>query len=86
MATLSDNPITESDIEEYLNGYSDFSFEIQVLNKFLGLGFTCEHGGVYDDPVTHKSREFDIRALYNKGAIRLRLSVECKNLHDNFPL
>ena len=86
MANLSNDPITESDIEEYLNGYSDFSFEIQVLNKFLEFGFTCEHGGVYDDPVTDKSREFDIRALYNKGAMRLCLSIECKNLRDNFPL
>lgn len=86
MANLHDDPITESDIEEYLNSYSDFSFEIQVLNKFLQLGFTCEHGGVYNDPVTDKSREFDIRALYTKGAMRLRLSVECKNLRNNFPL
>lgn len=86
MANLSDDPIAETDIEEYLNGYSDFSFEIQVLNKFLKLGFTCEHGGVYDDPVTDKSREFDIRALYTKGAMRLRLSIECKNLRNNFPL
>ncbi len=86
MANLSDDPIKEPDIEEYLNGYSDFRFEIQVLKKFLELGFTCEHGGVYDDPITEKSREFDIRALYNKGAMRLRLSIECKNLRNNFPL
>ncbi len=86
MANLSDDPITESDLEEYLNGYSDFSFEIQVLNKFAELDFTCEHGGVYDDPITEKSREFDIRAHYTKGRMRLCLSVECKNLRNNFPL
>lgn len=86
MANLLDNPITVSDLEEYLNGYSDFSFEIQVLNKFLELGFNCEHGGVYDDPVTDKSREFDIRALYSKNSMHLRLSIECKNLRNNFPL
>ena len=86
MPILLDEPITESDLEEYLNGYSDFSFELQVLNKFIELGFTCEHSGTYDDPITEKSREFDIRALYTSGPMRLRLSVECKNLRDNFPL
>lgn len=86
MAILRNNPIAESDLEEYLNSYSDFSFELEVLNKLIGLGFVCEHSGTYDDPITNKSREFDIRALYTKGAMRLCLSVECKNLHNNFPL
>ena len=86
MAALLNKPINESDLEEYLTGYSDFSFELQVLNKFIELGFTCEHSGTYDDPITGKSREFDIRALYTKGPMRLRLSIECKNLRDNFPL
>lgn len=86
MANLLDNPITESDLEEYLNGYSDFSFELQVLNKFIGFGFTCNHSGTYDDPITNKSREFDIRALISIGSMRLCLSVECKNLRNNFPL
>jgi hypothetical protein len=86
MANLNNNPITEADLEEYLQGYSDFSFEVQVLNKFTKLGFICEHSGTYDDPITNKSREFDIRAIYTKSYMRLCLSVECKNLRDNFPL
>jgi hypothetical protein len=86
MPTLRNDPITETDLVEYLNGYSDFSFELKVLSKFIALGFTCEHGGTYEDPITNKSREFDIRARYDKDSMRLCLSVECKNLRNNFPL
>jgi len=86
MKILSPNSITQSDIIEYLNGYSDFSFEIKVLKKLAALGYECEHGGTYEDPVTAKSREFDIRALIQKEFFRIHLSVECKNFRDNFPL
>ena len=71
MRKLSPNSITQSDIAEYLNGYSDFSFEIKVLKKFTNLGYECEHGGTYEDPVTGKSREFDIRALIQKEFVRV---------------
>lgn len=37
-------------------------------------------------PITGKSREFDIRALYQEKDIRVHLSVECKNLQPHFPL
>lgn len=86
MTKLSSNPIEQSDIEEYLSNYSDFSFELKVLNKFLDLGFECENSGTYEDPITNKSREFDIRALITKGNFRIHLSVECKNIRENFPL
>lgn len=32
----------KKDIEEYLNNYSDFSFEIKVLKKLTSMGFHCE--------------------------------------------
>jgi hypothetical protein len=86
MSRLSSDPITQSDIKKYLNTYSDFSFELQTLKKFVDLGFECSHGGTYEDPVTGKSREYDIRALLQKNIIRVHLSVECKNLRENFPL
>ena len=51
------------------------------------LGVKCEHGGVYEDPVTEKARQFDIRGLLEIGKInRVRLAVECKNIRANFPL
>ncbi|SRR6266498_1062661 len=86
MVKLSSESITQSDIERYLSDFSDFSFELQVLKKFVDLGFGCSHGGTYEDPVTSKSREYDIRALLQKGVIRVHLSVECKNFRDNSPL
>ncbi len=86
MSKLLTDPITQSDIEEYLNGYADFSFELRVLKELVDLKLQCQHGGTYDDPITGKSREFDIRALLQDRFIRTHLSVECKNLHNNFPL
>lgn len=94
MNKLLHDPITLTDIEEYLANYADFTFELRVLKELTGLNLQCQHGGTYDDPVTGKSREFDIRALSirtcpyksQRTLIRLHLSVECKNLRDNFPL
>lgn len=92
MAKLSETKIGKEDIEEYLANYSDFSFEVRVLKKLTELGFTCQHGGTYKDPVTGKDREFDIRAssFYPVAGKNIRyclcLSVECKNFRENFPL
>jgi hypothetical protein len=86
MNKLSHDTVTQSDIKEYLKSYSDFSFELQVLKKFVSLGFQCKHGGTYEDPITGKSREFDIRALLQQKGIRVHLSIECKNLRKSFPL
>lgn len=87
MATLrKDTTIGESDLLEYLNDYSDFAFELRVLNELSQAGFSCEHGGCYTDPHTKKPREFDIRATKEKGVRFLRLAVECKNLRPHYPL
>lgn len=91
MAKLKDEPIDKNDILEYLQESSDFAFEVSVLKNLVSLGFSCEHAGTYEDPITKKTREFDIRArkcLIDDPDLRLNisLSVECKNLRDNFPL
>lgn len=91
MAKLHDKPIVKEDIEEYLAGYSDFSFEIAVQRQLSLLGFQTQHGGTYEDPATKKAREFDIRAikeipLGDNFIFRLCMSVECKNIRDYFPL
>ncbi|WP_200383182.1 hypothetical protein [Thiococcus pfennigii] len=91
MVKLKSDPITKEDISEYLERFSDFSFEIKVLRKLSSLGFSCEHSGTYEDPVTKRTREFDIRARKTlieeqNVSVELSLSVECKNLKDNFPL
>lgn len=91
MAKLKDKKIEKQDIEEYLSQYSDFSFEIKALQKLIKLGFECEHSGTYEDPITKKTRQFDIRAtlikdLTDKIQFRFCMAVECKNLRENFPL
>lgn len=91
MAKLKDKPISKEDVKEYLQEYSDFSFEIKVLRKFISMGFDCYHSGTYEDPITKKTREFDIRAnkhvaFDNTLHLNLSFSVECKNIRNNFPL
>src|ERR1700752_707052 len=84
---LKIDPVSQVDIEEYLADYADFSFELRVLKELTDLKLKVQHGGTYDDPITGKSREFDIRALmYGDEALRIALSVECKNIQPNFPL
>jgi hypothetical protein len=91
MAKIQDNKIEKTDIEQYLNNYSDFSFEVKVLKTLTSLGFNCKHSGTYEDPITKKTREFDIRAwkisdLDDKVSFRFGMAVECKNIRENFPL
>lgn len=86
MAKLNAETITKADIEDYINGSSDFAFELRILKKINDLGFDCSHSGVYEDPVTKKSREFDIRAEKSHFNKSFRLAVECKNIRNNFPL
>ena len=86
MAKLKPDPITHADFIDFLDGHSDFAFEVKTLNALIGLGFTCDHAGTYDDPSTQKPREYDIRATRQIGKRFLRLAVECKNLRTNFPL
>lgn len=83
---LKSDLITSADLIDFLNDQSDFSFEIQTLRALIDCGFSCEHGGTYDDSTTNRPREFDIRATRVFGKRFLRLAVECKNLRPNFPL
>jgi hypothetical protein len=86
MTKLNEDALEATDVEDYLAGYSDFSFELRVLKEFIRLGFGCQHGGTYTDPVTGKDREFDIRGLVEDQSVRIHLSIECKNIRPNFPL
>lgn len=86
MAKLKTEATKQSDLLEYLAGYSDFSFELAVLKMLREHDITCDHGGHYVDPVTSKSREFDIRATKTINMYRVRMSVECKNIREHFPI
>jgi len=86
MPKLKPQPISSKDLLEYLNSYSDFSFELTVLKMLRENDIECEHGGYYEDPVTNKSREFDIRAMKTIRHSRVRMAIECKNIRENFPI
>jgi hypothetical protein len=86
MPKLNPAPISEKDLEAYLASESDFAFEMKVLSLLRKLGFTCSHAGTYEDPITQKIRQYDLRAEKVHGNFKLALAVECKNLRPNFPL
>lgn len=86
MAKLKTEAIAQADLLEYQAGYSDFSFELSVLKMLREHDVSCDHGGHYVDPVTNKSREFDIRATKTVDKYRVRMTVECKNIRENFPI
>lgn len=86
MAKLKPEKVTPNDLLEYLESQSDFSFELRVLKMLRENGVHCEHGGHYEDPVTKKSREFDIRAVKTISQKRVRMAIECKNIREHFPI
>jgi len=88
---VNDAAFTKEEVEQYLSSYSDFAFEVKVLSLLSSSGFECYHSGTYTDPVTKKTREYDIRALKlievrNVGNFQLLLPVECKNIKPYSPL
>ena len=86
MPKLDNAPITKEDLLSYLTTADDFQFEIDVFRSCLEKDRFAEHGGTYQDPLTGKDRQFDIRMKITKGPCILRLAVECKNLKPNYPL
>lgn len=86
MGKLKAGQITAADLKEYEDSSSDFSFELRMLQRLSLKKWECEHGGSYTDPVTGKSRQFDIRAQYFSNRRVFRLAAECKNIRENFPL
>lgn len=87
MTKLRDQLIGADDLQAFVDSKADFAFEMRVLRQFEKLGYSCEHGGTYRDPVTGKTRQFDIRARRaDAEAARLGITAECKNVGGNFPL
>lgn len=86
MPKLKSEAIERQDLVEYLQSESDFDFELSILRSLRARRLQCEHGGLYEDPVTGKAREFDIRALAKDGNSLVHLAIECKNIRSNFPL
>ncbi len=93
------DPISKDDIEAYISDQAgDFAFEMKVVRATREL-FVCKHSGMYDDPDTGKSRQFDLQFYSERSLIRrngneeafrskecIGFAVESKNLADFKPL
>ena len=86
MAKFRDQPLTSVEIEKYLNSQDDFALEMQIYSLALSLGYETSHGGTYEDPVTKKPRQYDIRAHLVREDRRIDLAIECKSLKSSYPL
>jgi hypothetical protein len=86
VATTKRNPISEQDLLDWLTSSSNFAFELRCVKLLSDNGLSCLHGGSYSDPVTKKTRQFDIRAHWSNRRSHARFAVECKNLDPTFPL
>lgn len=80
------SPIEAEDVAEYIKSQSDFGFELKVLRQLREAGWECEHAGTYEDPLTRKPRQFDIRASRRVDETTIDIAVECKNLRPVAPI
>lgn len=83
--------IDENHLLEFLKkNDQDFIFELKVLEKINSLKnklkIETTYGGSYIDPVTKKTRQYDIRAEIELLGNRIKLAIECKNLRKYNPL
>jgi hypothetical protein len=83
---LNQQRITQADLAEYLAKRDDFALELAVYNAAVKLGLATRHGGTYEDSVTKKTRQYDIRVEVDNGKHRIALAIECKALHESYPL
>jgi hypothetical protein len=81
-----DAPLTGPELRAYLESQDDFAFERRVFTHAKGFDLIVQHAGVYQDPMTSKVRQFDLRAYKANGNHRIRLAIECKSLRPTYPL
>jgi hypothetical protein len=86
MAKFRDQPITSTAIREYLDSQDDFALEMRICSLVSSLGYESSHGGTYEDPVTKKPRQYDVRAYHQSDDKRVDLAIECKSLKNSYPL
>lgn len=79
-------PITAAELQTYVESRSDFAFELEIAQCCRGLRMDAYHGGIYNDPVTNKARQFDVRAIARRGGHFVFMAIECKCLAPEAPL
>jgi len=80
------DPITASEIKAYASTRDDFGLELYAQRIALQNGFKASHGGTYEDSVTHKPRQYDVRASIERTQRRIDLAIECKSIQTVCPL
>lgn len=84
---LTDKIIEKSDLEKFIKTQDDFGLELYVYSSARNLGFTATHAGSYSDPITGKTRQFDVRASRSCGQdFHVYLAIEAKCLRPSFPV
>lgn len=87
MVRRRDESITADDLAEYVATRDDFNLELYVYRTARELGLSATHGGTYEDPITNKPRQYDVRASGRIGnQFRIALAIECKSLRPSYPL
>jgi hypothetical protein len=79
-------PISGQDLRRYLETQDDFALELEAYRHAKGFGFKASHGGLYDDAVMKKRRQYDVRASYEQRNETIELTIECKSLDPTYPL
>ena len=75
--TYDDALIGAKDIEEYVNSQDDFGLELRVFRACKDRSFEVLHGGTYEDPVTKKTRQYDLRVFGERAPRRMKRIREC---------
>jgi hypothetical protein len=71
MSKIDEAPINKTDIQEYIQNHDDFALELYTYKLAREKGFSATHGGSYLDPLTNKIRQYDVRAVIQKGNLRM---------------
>jgi hypothetical protein len=79
-------PLTAAELKAYLESQDDFAFEREIFTHARGFGLKVLHAGLYEDPLSEKFRQFDLRAMKVNGDHRIKLAIECKVFRPTNPL
>jgi len=86
-AKNKDTIITREDLVAFIKTQDDFALELYAYSLANRKGFKVAHAGSYVDPVTGKTRQYDVRANRDCGNnFHVYLAIECKALRPTFPV
>lgn len=83
--------ITPELIRGLVSESDDFAFEMRILRTLRekagdSLPSRILHGGMYSDPIRREPRQYDFSFEIGRGALAVRLAIECKNVFRLSPV